>query len=91
MDCRQLTSPNYPDPYMPLLYCLYFLRVPSVGSVEGTFLNKSLPSPQGKGLRLSFDVFDVENVAHREDCDFDSVRLYDTYSDEQDHGQLLGK
>uniref|UniRef100_A0A914H2F9 Cubilin n=1 Tax=Globodera rostochiensis TaxID=31243 RepID=A0A914H2F9_GLORO len=48
--------------------------------------------PAGKAVRLSFDVFDVENVAHRNDCDFDSVRVFDAfYEDEQNHGQLLGK
>uniref|UniRef100_A0A915MM71 Cubilin n=1 Tax=Meloidogyne javanica TaxID=6303 RepID=A0A915MM71_MELJA len=69
-----ITSPNYPEPYIPFMYCVYFLRVPI-----------------GKAVRLSFDVFDVENVAHRDDCDFDNVRVFDTYTDDNEHGQLLGK
>nr|CAD2206335.1 unnamed protein product [Meloidogyne enterolobii] len=69
-----ITSPNYPEPYIPFMYCVYFLRVPI-----------------GKAVRLSFDVFDIENVAHRDDCDFDNVRVFDTYTDDNEYGQLLGK
>uniref|UniRef100_A0A1I8B1I3 Cubilin n=1 Tax=Meloidogyne hapla TaxID=6305 RepID=A0A1I8B1I3_MELHA len=50
-----------------------------------------LKVPTGKAIRLSFDVFDIENVAHRDDCDFDNVRVFDTYTDDNEHGQLLGK
>ncbi|KAF7634605.1 hypothetical protein Mgra_00005942 [Meloidogyne graminicola] len=69
-----ITSPNYPEPYLSFMYCVYFLNVPI-----------------GKALRLSFDVFDIENVAHRDDCDFDNVRIFDSYIDDNEHGQLLGK
>lgn len=47
---------------------------------------------QGKAVHLSFDVFDVENVAHRDDCEFDNLRVFDQfYEDEQNHGKELGK
>uniref|UniRef100_A0A915DCG2 Cubilin n=1 Tax=Ditylenchus dipsaci TaxID=166011 RepID=A0A915DCG2_9BILA len=50
-----------------------------------------LSVPSGYGLRLSFDSFDVENVANRDDCDFDSVRVFDWFVDENSHGEQLGK
>ncbi|KAL3108031.1 hypothetical protein niasHT_018193 [Heterodera trifolii] len=51
-----------------------------------------LQVPTGRAVRLSFDVFDVENVAHRDNCEFDSVTVYDEFfEDEQNHGKVLGK
>ncbi|KAI1719026.1 CUB domain-containing protein [Ditylenchus destructor] len=50
-----------------------------------------LSVPAGKGLRLNFESFDVEYVANRDDCDFDSVRVFDWFDDENNHGELLGK
>ncbi|KAH7711771.1 calcium binding EGF domain-containing protein [Aphelenchoides avenae] len=47
--------------------------------------------PPEKGIRLTFDVFDVENVANRVDCGFDSVRVFKWFVDEEHHGDLLGR
>ena len=44
-----------------------------------------------KSVRLTFDVFELENVANQEGCGFDSVEVYDgLYVDEDNHGPLLG-
>lgn len=53
--------------------------------------NQNDTSFQKKGLRLTFDVFNVENVANRDDCEFDSVRVYDWFVDEKTHGDMLGR
>uniref|UniRef100_A0A1I7RXF4 Cubilin n=1 Tax=Bursaphelenchus xylophilus TaxID=6326 RepID=A0A1I7RXF4_BURXY len=44
-----------------------------------------------QAVRLTFDDFDVENVASRLDCGFDAVEIYDTYQNEKKHGKLLGR
>uniref|UniRef100_A0A7E4UNF5 Cubilin n=1 Tax=Panagrellus redivivus TaxID=6233 RepID=A0A7E4UNF5_PANRE len=49
-------------------------------------------SGSGNQVRLDFDVFDVENVAHNEGCGFDNVRVFDSfYTDDDNHGELLGQ
>lgn len=70
----QIQSPNYPDNYLPHMYCIYYLS-----------------APPDKALRLTFDAFDIENVANRDDCKFDSVQVYKWFTSEESHGELLGR
>lgn len=44
-----------------------------------------------RAIRLTFEKFDVENVANSYDCSFDSVKVYDWFVDETKHGELLGR
>lgn len=69
-----VTSPGYPNRYPAHMYCVYHV-------------NTYQPD---RGLRLTFDDFDVENVASRRDCGFDSVSIYESYESEQKHGKKLG-
>uniref|UniRef100_A0A1I8EZ18 Cubilin n=1 Tax=Wuchereria bancrofti TaxID=6293 RepID=A0A1I8EZ18_WUCBA len=44
-----------------------------------------------KRIRLTFGVFELEVVPSREDCSFDSIEIYDTYVNDDDHSELHGR
>ncbi|CAG9535646.1 unnamed protein product [Cercopithifilaria johnstoni] len=44
-----------------------------------------------KRIRLTFEVFELEVVPNREDCSFDSIEIYDTYVNDNDHSKLHGR
>ncbi|TKR76615.1 hypothetical protein L596_017729 [Steinernema carpocapsae] len=44
-----------------------------------------------KRVRLTFEVFDLEIVSNREECGFDSVRVFDSFESETVHGKEHGK
>uniref|UniRef100_A0A914BUV6 Cubilin n=1 Tax=Acrobeloides nanus TaxID=290746 RepID=A0A914BUV6_9BILA len=46
--------------------------------------------PGTKRIRLNFNIFDIENVAHRDGCGFDNVRVFESFTDENNHGKLIG-
>lgn len=46
---------------------------------------------KGKRIRLMFEVFELEVVPNREDCSYDSVEVYDTYLNDDDHSELHGR
>ncbi|KAI6211378.1 putative cubilin [Aphelenchoides besseyi] len=71
----RLTSPNFPENYPSHMFCVYDILQPN----------------DGQGIRLTFDEFNVENVASRTDCGFDVVRIYEYFNNEKDHGKMLGE
>ncbi|KAM3716945.1 Cubilin [Dirofilaria immitis] len=44
-----------------------------------------------KRIRLTFGIFELEVVPNREDCSFDSIEIYDTYINDDDHSELHGR
>uniref|UniRef100_A0A158PT14 Cubilin n=1 Tax=Brugia timori TaxID=42155 RepID=A0A158PT14_9BILA len=48
-------------------------------------------STPNKRIRLTFEVFELEVVPSREDCSFDSIEIYDTYVNDDDHSELHGR
>ncbi|CAD5223335.1 unnamed protein product [Bursaphelenchus okinawaensis] len=50
-----------------------------------------IQAESNEAVRLTFDDFDVENVASRLDCGFDAVEVYDEYDSETSKGKLLGR
>jgi hypothetical protein len=77
-----IKSPNYPKRYPSFMYCVYNIIL---------FKPDDLSIHKTHGIRLTFDDFDVENVASRDDCGFDKVQVYEEYKNEKDHGKLLGQ
>ncbi|KAK0410740.1 hypothetical protein QR680_005299 [Steinernema hermaphroditum] len=73
-DTGVVTSPNYPEKYLPHMYCIYQISV-----------------KPNKRVRLTFEVFDLEIVSNREECGFDSVRVFDSFEAEEHHGKMHGK
>lgn len=42
-------------------------------------------------MRLTFDVFELEVVPNREDCSYDSIEVYDTYTSDDEHDGFHGR
>lgn len=78
----RIQSPNYPEAYPSHMYCVYNLML---------YKPQDLSIHKTHGIRLIFDVFNVENIAHRDDCSFDGVHIYEHYHNEKDKGKLLGR
>ncbi|VDK30363.1 unnamed protein product [Gongylonema pulchrum] len=46
---------------------------------------------KSKRIRLTFEVFELEVVPNREDCSYDSIEIYDTYVNDEEHSDLHGR